>query len=300
MSEHLKNECFFLYITIRIVRMSWTEQAEEFIGNYGFGARGKHTSLGRILNPSDLPQLQSSQIVCAYRPRGILSGFLVIHPQHGYAVYLPPAASKLQPQRFHVRIDPRHVEHGVILSAYLYNKQLIIEDLVAIDGACVWFNKGFGERWVRLKQFLEKEMRQDVHLHGGMSMTCAAYMPLNGLVEPPEDKIVEFVSCCGGGQKRLIWIPARGSGGSGAVAAVSSGAKVHTAKRETGMGPDVYALYEGETKLGIALVRTLSASRALRLAFASGASGAAESVRVSTQFNKQFDKWEVLDVAATA
>ena len=279
--------------------MSWTETAEEFVGKHGFGARGKHISLSRILNPSDLAQLQTSQFVCAYRPRGILSGFLVIHPQLQYAVYLPPAASKLQPQRFHMRVDARHMEHGVIASAYLYNKQLVVEDLVAIDGTTVWFSRGFSDRWTRLKQFFESEVRQDVLLQGGITITCTPYMSLGAVAEPPDDKVVEFVPCGGGGgQKRVIWIPDRAhtkaepaiGGGAG-----GGGGKVITAKREAGMGPDVYSLYDGETKLGAALVRTLAASRALRLAFAGGA----DSLRVSAQFVKQFDKWEVLDVVAS-
>lgn len=277
--------------------MSWTETAEEFVGKHGFGARGKHISLSRILNPSDLAQLQTSQFVCAYRPRGILSGFLVIHPQLQYAVYLPPAASKLQPQRFHVRIDARHMEHGVIASAYLYNKQIVIEDLVAIDGEVVWFSRGFGERWRRLKQFLESELRQDVFLQGGTGIACTSYMSLGSVAEPPDDKVVEFVPCGGvGGQKRIIWIPDRAGvkTETGKVGSSSSG-KVLIAKRDAGMGPDVYSLYDGDTKLGTALVRTLAASRALRLAFAVAG---VDSVRVSAQFVKQFDKWEVLDVAA--
>jgi hypothetical protein len=69
-----------------------------------------------MFNPSDITQLQTSQFVCSYRPRGILSGFLVIHPELQYAVYLPPATSKLQPQRIHVRVNPRILEHGLIAS----------------------------------------------------------------------------------------------------------------------------------------------------------------------------------------
>lgn len=293
--------------------MSWTEQAEEFVGKYGFGSRGKHISISRMINPSDLTQLQTSQYVCAFRPRGIFSGFLVIHPQLQYAIYLPPATSKLQPQRFRVRIDQRHMEHGVIMSAYLYNKQLVIEDLIAIDGETVWMYREFNERWRRLKEFLEHEMCYDPFLGGGgggITITTTSYMSLQSLMEPADDKIIEFVPCGGGGgQKRLIWIPVRGAGaGAGAGAAAGAviqtrdcGAVRHVAKREAGMGPDVYSLYEesdtgASTKLGIALIRTLTASRALRLAFGSGSG--TESVHVSTKFNKQFDKWEILDVAS--
>ena len=284
--------------------MSWVEKAEEFIGKHGFGSRGKHISISRVLNPSDLSQIQTTQHVCAYRPRGILSGFLVIHPELQYVVYLPPAASKLQPQRFYTRINPRILEHGTIASAYLYNKQFVIEDLLAIDGEVLW-SRTFSERWKRLKQFLEKELRHDAFLQGGYTLTSTSYMSVGSLVEPSDDKVVEFVACGSGGQKRMIWIPIRGGTGA-AVSNVpvatsgsgsGSGKNTHVAKREAGMGPDVYTVYDGETKLGIALVRTLVASRGLRLAFMNGG---VDTVRVNTQFNKQFDKWEVLDVAAPA
>ena len=275
---------------------SWVEKAEEFIGKHGFGSRGKHISISRVLNPTDLSQLPLQQHVCAYRPRGILSGFLVIHPELQYVVYLPPAASKLQPQRFYTRINPRILEHGLIASAYLYNKQFVIEDLLAIDGHILW-SRSFSERWKLLKQFLENDLRHDPFIQGGYTLTSTSYMPLGSLIEPSDDKVVEFVASASGGQKRMIWIPVRGGASSQTTqpAANSSVKNAHVAKREAGLGPDVYTVYDGETKLGIALVRTLLASRGLRLAFAAGD---AETIRVNTQFNKQFDKWEILDVAA--
>jgi hypothetical protein len=276
---------------------SWVDKTEEFIGKHGFGSRGKHISISRVLNPTDLSQLPSQQHVCAYRPRGILSGFLVIHPELQYVVYLPPAASKLQPQRFYTRINPSILEHGMIASAYLYNKQFVIEDLLAIDGHILW-SRAFSERWKRLKQFLENELRHDPFLQGGYSLTSTSYIPLGSLAEPSDDKVVEFIACAPGGQKRMIWIPVRGGASPPATLAGNSSVKnAHVAKREAGMGPDVYTVYDGETKLGIALVRTLVASRGLRLAFA--ASGQ-ETICVNTQFNKQFDKWEILDVAAAS
>jgi hypothetical protein len=279
---------------------SWIEKAEEFCSNHGFGSRGKYTHLGRMFNSSDLTQLQTSQYVCAYRPRGILSGFLVIHPELQYAVFLPSASSKLQPQRIHLRIDPHLVEHGVILSAYLYNKQYVIEDLIYIDGAVVWQTRDFNERWKRMKQLLEHELCNDIHFQGGINITCATYMSLAALVEPTDDKIVEFIpfTC---GQKRLVWIPERDTIRMSHASETSSSKTsirslpVHVVKRDASMGPDVYTLYEGDKKLGIALVRTLAASRAVRLGLANGA----ESLRVYTQFNKQFDKWEIIDVPET-
>ena len=56
------------------------------------------------------------------------------------------------------------------------------------------------------------------------------------------------------------------------------------------MGPDVYAVYRGEERLGLALVRTLAVSKALRLA--AGREGSAAPV--SAEFNKTFEKYEIL------
>ena len=60
------------------------------------------------------------------------------------------------------------------------------------------------------------------------------------------------------------------------------------------MGPDVYAVYKGETRLGLALVRTLAISKALRLAMTPGVA----SVAINAEHNKTFDKYEVLGVVA--
>jgi hypothetical protein len=60
------------------------------------------------------------------------------------------------------------------------------------------------------------------------------------------------------------------------------------------MGPDVYAVYRDETRLGLALVRTLTISKALRLAMVPGAT----SVPIRAEHNKTFDKYEVLEVIA--
>ena len=61
------------------------------------------------------------------------------------------------------------------------------------------------------------------------------------------------------------------------------------AKKELGMGPDVFSVWRGDEKLGLALVKTLAISRALR---------AVNSLTIPIQatWNKQFDKWEVTGV----
>jgi len=62
------------------------------------------------------------------------------------------------------------------------------------------------------------------------------------------------------------------------------------AKKESGMGPDVYAIWRGEERLGLALVRTLAVSRALRLAITEGRT----EIGVRAELNKSFEKYEIL------
>ena len=280
---------------------SWIEEAEEF-KCLSVGTRGKYVNLSRMIDVSDVSKLQTSAFVSAYRPRGILSGFLVIHPQLQYAVFMPsPSQTKQHPVRFHIRITPSILEHGLVALAYLYNKQLVVEDLISAGGCAVFQTLPFVERWKRLKEILERDFRNDVFLQDGITITTTTYFPLSELVEPPPEKVVEFVACneTGPTHKRLLWIPSRDSTTTNPLAAAvgTQGGSTYNAKREAAMGPDVYSLYDGDKKLGIALVRTLVASKALRLAFVT-ASGADATVRVNTVWNKQFDKWEILDVPA--
>lgn len=186
---------------------------------------------------------------------------------------------------------------GLIALAYLYNKQLVVEDLISIGARSVWQYESFVERWKRLKQFLERDFRNDLVLQDGLALSTSVYFPLTELVEPVPDKVVEFIACheTGPAHKRLLWIPPRDTPvASGPT--ITGGGTIHIAKRESTMGPDVYSLYDGDKKLGIALVRTLVASKALRLAFSEAATGDS-TVRVTTSWNKQFDKWEILGTA---
>jgi hypothetical protein len=115
---------------------------------------------------------------------------------------------------------------------------------------------------------------------------------------------LEFVPDAAG-QKRLIWIqrtePKAASAPSTPLTNLREleekpvGSPVTTVsdqfavKKEAGMGPDVYAVFRGSERLGLALVRTLAVSRALRLA---GIGETPFPVRV--EFNKTFEKYEVL------
>jgi hypothetical protein len=63
------------------------------------------------------------------------------------------------------------------------------------------------------------------------------------------------------------------------------------AKRETLLGPDVFSVWRDGEKLGLALVRTLAISKALRLA-------KEDSIGIKAIWNKQFEKWEIQALAS--
>lgn len=271
----------------------WIEKAQEFYEKHAGGVGSR----GRILNNSDLALLQTSQFVCAYRPRGILSGFLMIHPDIPFAVYLYPPSSKLKAQRIRLRMNPCIHEKGMILSAYIcntpykQNKKLVIEDLIYANGTNVWNSQGFIQRWKLLKTYMEHLCDDPYFQDFTISFTSYMSIKTASLAEPSNDSILEFVPCePRGGLKRLIWVPTR----STAADAVTATENIYHAKRDISLNPDVYILYDtAGTKLGNALLRTLVVSKALREAFVS----TPEYVPVYTQFNKQFDKWEIMGVA---
>lgn len=261
--------------------MDWINISEAYAGTNGWGARGKFIGISRMLNDSDVTHIQNNKMVTSTRPRGIISGFLVVPPNLGYAVYLPPVAAKMGPQKIKLRISDEIIQNGAIFSAYLTKtddvKTLVIEDVLVWGTQPLWFVKKFEERWSILENFLKKHFQQDTLLQG-CTLAVAHYNSLANTVEPDAKHVLEFVPNQAG-QKRLIWMKPKEE-------AVSS---VLTARKETAAGPDVYSIYKDGQKVGQALVRTLAVSRMLRAAFVDKT-----EAPVNAEFNKQFEKWEII------
>jgi hypothetical protein len=330
--------------------MEWVAAAEEYMGAFGWGARGKHLGVSRMFGEGDKASLSRNKWYASVRPRGVLSGFLVLLPNSGAtAVYLPPIAAKIQPQRLRLRVSPAVAESGAVFSAYLMRgatseqpRRLVLEDTLVWNGEPVWSTTPFRDRWNRItRSFVTEHFTADTRLQG-FTFELAHYVPLAHVKEPDERSVLEFVPDVEN-QKRLIWmapraadhaapekekaprntvrtsetpvlqtkvlesvaaiVAAAGSGGTPAGIAAASpppqkpGASATAAatatfivKKEAGMGPDVYAVYRGDERLGLALVRTLAVSKALRLA--AGREGSTAHVRA--EFNKAFDKYEIL------
>ena len=279
--------------------MDWVAVAEEYVGKNGWGARGKVLGISRMYsdNGADKALVRKEKVVASIRPRGILSGFLAVVPNLGYAVYLPPIAAKMGPQRFRLRLSPALLTDGAIFSVYFNRvKQLVIEDVLTWQGAPVWHTKPFKERWKRIvADFINNHYKPMLELQG-IEIVLAQYMSVNELQaqiqESDTNTVVEFV-LNGANSKRIIWIPPKvePTPVTQTVKDSTPGETVFKLKKE--MGPDVYSVWRGEERLGLGLVRTLAISRALRLADL-------ENITVAAIHNKQFDKWEIQSVLTEA
>ena len=274
--------------------MEWVAIAEEYIGKFGWGARGRNLGISRMFGEGDKSSLSRNKLAVALRPRGLLSGFLAIVPG-GSVVYIPPIAAKVPPMRLRLRVSETLCEAGAVFSAYVTRdspRRIILEDVLVWRGESVWHTKPFSERWnTYLGEFVGQHFRSDPVLQG-FEVELAQYVAPSAFLEEPDEKtVLEFVLEAPG-SKRLIRIPARTAP---VVLPPVSAEQGFTARKEAGMGPDVYAVYRGETRLGLALVRTLAISKALRLAMVPGVT----SIPINAEHNKTFDKYEVLGVMNT-
>jgi hypothetical protein len=269
-----------LVIRIETLAMESVNVAEEYMGKFGWGPRGRHIGVSRMMGVSDKSMIATSKVVASVRPRGILSGFLVIVPFTGYAIFVPPVASKTSPFRIRLRIPETMWDDGALFSAYLRrDKRMILEDVLVWQGKPVWNTMGFSERWKLMGEFMES-CSPDKALQG-VSISVAVYMSTASLVEPDEHSVLEFVPQAPN-QKRLIWMPSIEQKEQPKTTGL-------VAKRETAMGPDVFSVWRSEEKLGLALVKTLAISRALRMA-----EGA--TIPIEAVWNKGFDKWEIMKI----
>ena len=265
--------------------MECANAAEEYMGKFGWGPRGRHIGVSRMMNESDKSMIATAKVVASIRPRGKLSGFLVIIPSVGYAVFIPPIAAKVSPFRLRLRLPAQVWEDGALFSAYfMKDKRLVMEDVLVWQGKPVWNTSSFTERWKLMGEFLNI-LQPDSALQG-VAIEPALYSSLASIAEPDDQSVLEFVPNAPN-QKRMICLMT-----SDVKAPVpTTGNSSLVAKRETMMGPDVFSVWRGEEKLGLALVRTLAISRALRTAVGA-------TIPIEAAWNKGFDKWEITKIAA--
>ena len=307
--------------------MEWVEQAEAYIGAHGWGARGKSLGISRMYlqassarqevlpvpsgarngyGANDKPMFRKEKLVASQRPRGVLSGFLAIVPNLGYAVYLPPIAAKMGPLRIRMRLSSSVLAEGAIFSAYCLSanrsessqKTLILDDVLFWHEKPVWFTTPFKSRWESMMAEFRTDHYKPMTDLQGVKIDFASYVPLVSFVDTPPDptKVVEFVPNTPN-TKRIVWIPPPAQSATPVVAQSTpkTETKIHQkggewliAKKE--LGPDVFSVWRNEERMGLALIRTLAISRAMRLNYSD------EGIKVRAEHNKQFDKWEIQEV----
>ena len=261
--------------------MDWLKVAEDYAGSFGWGgASMKPYHVSRIMTNEDIPQLVQKMVVST-RSRGVLSGFLVIVPNLDSVVFLPPFRSKLKPSRIRLRISDTIRTQGCVLSAYMENKQLVLEDVLVWNNENIWLTKAFSERRSALNEFV-RGFRQDSELQG-ITVQVSELRSVTDIIDsvPAEGQCFEFIPEKAG-QRRLLYLVE--------VKPEIVSTEPVVAKREQIIGPDIYSVWRGEERLGLGMVRTLAISRALRLR-------SAPTIPVNVSWNKQFDKWEILSVA---
>lgn len=257
------------------------QTAQTYLTRWGWGAHGKSLGITRMFQDADVGALKSLKAVAALRPRGVLSGFLVICPATTTSpcvcAFIPPVTSKLQPFLIRMRLDPVLQKEGAIFSAYSDNGDLIIEDVLVWRSKSVFQTTPFDERW-RLGGKLLELWEPDADLEGcGIRFT--EYVALTALPEPADRQVVEFVPIAAN-MKRMVWVPTE-----------TAATTTWIAKREALVGPDIFTLWsdKGEKQAQLALVRTLAVSKILRL-------HTVDEFRVNATWNKMFERWEILGI----
>ena len=311
--------------------------AEQYLASFGLGQQQAlmletHAStlgvgkvrplrLSRLLQEADLSVMRSNQGSMVVRPRGVMSGFLVIQEFH--SVYVP---FKGRPEQVRLRVSD-DMRKGTVFMTYKQQQTLVLEDVIVWKGGLVWTSKTFPERWFLLNKFFTNHATLDSALQR-MSLKPVTFVQPTAAPAFDAKSVLEWIPHAPG-QRRLLFVP-NGEDVAPAhtepVAALQSAvterlrsvltspvvttvAPVATAtqtapkpqaaitqsvgtaiiaKRDPS-APDVFQLWRGSESLGMALIRTMAISKALRLA-------KGEEIPVEAVLNNKFHKWEIINV----
>lgn len=222
--------------------------------------------------------------------------------------------------------------NGSVFAATLAvpDSTLWIEDILVKEGVNLWTSNSFSKRWAALKAWFENEWTEDAHLQRGLIIKPRHPGPLSSFNSEPGDTW-DFIPE-EAGKRRLLWkdkrlekvvlsnypqkprpqntfhdkrqtnvkqiaplkaeepvkigvldtyFPALQLPGDGSIIAI--------AKRE---GTETYSLFSAEKELldpPLAVVRKMVLSLALR-------THCVEQTKVKVEWNKSFDRWEIIDV----
>ena len=305
------------------------QAAEQYLASFGLGQQQAlmletHAStlgvgkvrplrLSRLLQDADLSVIRSNQGSMAVRPRGVMSGFLVIQEFH--SMYVP---FKGRPEQVRLRVSD-DMRKGTVLMAYKQQQGLVLEDVIVWKGGLVWTSKTFPERWFLLNKFFTNHATLDQALQR-MSIRPVTFVQPTAAPAFDAKSVLEWIPHAPG-QRRLLFVPngediapvqiepvltlqtvvterlrsvltslpvlAQTTAAPKPQSTQSVGTTI-LAKRDPS-GPDVFQLWRGSESLGMALIRTMAISKALRLA-------KGEEIPVEAVLNNKFHKWEIINV----
>jgi len=297
-----------------------TLAAEQYLASFGLGlmlethastlgvGKARPLRLSRLMQEADLSVVRSNQGSMVIRPRGVMSGFLVI--QEFCSTYVP---FKGRPEQVRLRVS-EEMRKGTVFMAYKQQQTLVLEDVLVWKGGLVWTSKTFPERWFLLNKFFTNHVALDPAFQRLSVKPVTFVQP----IAPPafdSKSVLEWIPHAPG-QRRLLFVPngeevvpvepvalqsvvverlrtamTLPTVVSPPIAANQVTQSVGTtilAKRDPS-GPDVFQLWRGSESLGMALIRTMAISKALRLA-------KGEEIPVEAVLNNKFHKWEIIHV----
>jgi hypothetical protein len=244
-----------------------------------------------------------------------MSGFFVIQESH--SVYVP---FKGRPEQVRLRVS-EEMRKGTVFMAFKQQQTLVLEDVLVWKGELVWTCKTFPERWFLLNKFFTNHVALDLALQR-MSVRPVTFVQPTTVPAFESKSVLEWIPHAPG-QRRLLFVPNGEDAATEPVAALQSAIAARlqpavapsaviastthaatssalapavttprtsaiVAKRDAS-GPDVFQLWRGSESLGMALIRTMAISKALRIA-------KGEEISVEVTFNGKFNKWEIINV----
>lgn len=243
----------------------------------------------RMYNDDDLVHFSRFKYFAKYRPRKILSGFLVIKNNISPIEFIQPHKPKML---IPLRIDESFTKNGpAVFLAYLYKKKeddfqtLTIEDIFVYENKNLFSTMNFEDRWKIIDMFVNskspKFFTPDRIISNNIKVECAEYKSLVDLEKEEihsDYDVLEMIPNNKNMKKIIILLEKEDN------------STVFIAEKIVGKGPDLFFLkkYEGDEYLEkIAAVQSLAISKALRKL---------TTARVKCVFNEKFEKYEIIEV----
>ena len=238
----------------------------------------------RMYNDYDLENFAKYKYFAKYRPRGVLSGLLVIKDNSSPIEFLQQNRPKIT---MHFRFDKSLTEKGpMIFYSYIVSSSdrsiqtLIIEDLFLFENVNYYQTKNFDDRWKTIQSIFSnpKLFVQDTILSNNMKIECANYVSLSELKKPEENIVLEMVPN-NKNMKRVIVLLEK-----------EDDSVIMIAEKIVGKGPDLFFLKDekkDEYMEKIAGIQSLEISKTLRKA---------KTAKVKCIYNEKFEKFVIVEV----